>query len=207
MFKHGKEAGCRGTVCRFLGLTCDVIACRTFCLKIACRHLDATVTCAAELCSSRPELKDVSAWAAPQEVRYRQRYLDTIVNGHVRDIFVMRANIIRFVRSFLDERSFLEVRAACPLPGLPHLACCALAASAMSGASERSVASRRRHSDCVGWAVQCRGHPLWRFARAGSICRHIWRMAHGNRSSCWLSGYRGSRVICTAQPERAVFAD
>ena len=72
-------------------------------------------------------------------MRYRQRYLDTIVNGHVRDIFVMRANIIRFVRSFLDERSFLEVRAACPLPGLPRLACRALAASAMPGASARDA--------------------------------------------------------------------
>ena len=45
-----------------------------------------------------------------QESRYRQRYLDTIVNGHVRDIFVTRARIIRFLRSYFDERGFLEVR-------------------------------------------------------------------------------------------------
>ena len=49
-----------------------------------------------------------------QESRYRQRYLDTIVNGHVRDIFVTRAQIIRFLRSYFDERGFLEVR-TCPL--------------------------------------------------------------------------------------------
>lgn len=45
-----------------------------------------------------------------QESRYRQRYLDTIVNGHVRDIFVTRARIIRYLRSYFDERGFLEVR-------------------------------------------------------------------------------------------------
>ena len=45
-----------------------------------------------------------------QESRYRQRYLDTIVNGHVRDIFVTRARIMRFLRSYFDERGFLEVR-------------------------------------------------------------------------------------------------
>ena len=49
-----------------------------------------------------------------QESRYRQRYLDTIVNGHVRDIFVTRARIIRFLRSYFDERGFLEVR-TCPM--------------------------------------------------------------------------------------------
>ncbi|KAK9822199.1 hypothetical protein WJX81_002806 [Elliptochloris bilobata] len=43
------------------------------------------------------------------ESRYRQRYLDTIVNRHVRDIFVTRARIIRFIRSYFDERGFLEV--------------------------------------------------------------------------------------------------
>ena len=48
-----------------------------------------------------------------QESRYRQRYLDTIVNGHVRDIFVTRACIIRFLRSYFDERGFLEVRMCC----------------------------------------------------------------------------------------------
>lgn len=43
------------------------------------------------------------------ETRYRQRYLDLIMNGHVRENFIMRTKIIRFVRSFLDQRGFLEV--------------------------------------------------------------------------------------------------
>ncbi|KAG0174210.1 lysyl-tRNA synthetase [Apophysomyces sp. BC1034] len=44
-----------------------------------------------------------------QELRYRQRYLDLIMNGAVRDKFVTRAKIITQLRSFLDERGFLEV--------------------------------------------------------------------------------------------------
>lgn len=47
-------------------------------------------------------LKDV-------EIRYRQRYVDLIVNNHVREIFVKRSRIISYIRSFLDERSFIEV--------------------------------------------------------------------------------------------------
>ncbi|BAM81103.1 lysine--tRNA ligase, cytoplasmic [Cyanidioschyzon merolae strain 10D] len=43
------------------------------------------------------------------ETRYRQRYLDLIVNREVRPIFELRANVIRFIRKFLDERGFLEV--------------------------------------------------------------------------------------------------
>lgn len=44
-----------------------------------------------------------------QETRYRQRYLDLIVNEDIRDIFRIRANIISEIRRFLDERHFLEV--------------------------------------------------------------------------------------------------
>ena len=46
---------------------------------------------------------------ADSEVRFRQRYLDLIVNQDKRDIFVRRSKIIKFVRSFLDDRGFLEV--------------------------------------------------------------------------------------------------
>lgn len=43
------------------------------------------------------------------EIRFRQRYLDLIVNQDKRNIFIVRNKIIKFVRSFLDERDFLEV--------------------------------------------------------------------------------------------------
>ena len=43
------------------------------------------------------------------DTRYRQRYLDLIVNPEVRDTFVRRSMIMKELRSFLDGRGFLEV--------------------------------------------------------------------------------------------------
>ena len=43
------------------------------------------------------------------ETRYRQRYVDLAVNADVREIFKMRAQTIKALREFLDEKGFLEV--------------------------------------------------------------------------------------------------
>ena len=43
------------------------------------------------------------------EIRYRQRYLDLIMNREVMDTFRKRSQIIREIRSFLSERDFMEV--------------------------------------------------------------------------------------------------
>lgn len=43
------------------------------------------------------------------DLRYRQRYLDLIVNPDVKDTFVKRSRIITEIRRFLDEEAFLEV--------------------------------------------------------------------------------------------------
>ncbi|GMT42096.1 MAG: lysyl-tRNA synthetase [bacterium] len=57
-------------------------------------------------------LKDV-------EIRYRQRYVDLMVNPEVREIFKARARIIKEIRNFLDEMDFLEVETPMmqPIPG------------------------------------------------------------------------------------------
>ena len=44
-----------------------------------------------------------------QELRYRQRYIDLIVNPEVKDTFMKRSAIIKEIRNFLDNRGFLEV--------------------------------------------------------------------------------------------------
>ena len=43
------------------------------------------------------------------DLRYRQRYLDLIVNPEVKEVFVLRSRIISEIRKFLDSRGFLEV--------------------------------------------------------------------------------------------------
>ena len=44
-----------------------------------------------------------------RDTRYRQRYVDLIVNPEVKDTFVKRSQIMRELRSFLDSKGFLEV--------------------------------------------------------------------------------------------------
>lgn len=53
------------------------------------------------------------------EARYRQRYLDLIANDEVKDIFIFRSKLISKIRSFLDERGYLEVDTPMlqPIPG------------------------------------------------------------------------------------------
>ncbi|HZW58734.1 MAG TPA: lysine--tRNA ligase [Woeseiaceae bacterium] len=44
-----------------------------------------------------------------QEMRYRQRYLDLIVNDKSREVFETRAAIVAYIRAFMDSQDFLEV--------------------------------------------------------------------------------------------------
>jgi lysyl-tRNA synthetase, class II len=57
-------------------------------------------------------LKDV-------ETRYRQRYVDLLVNPGVREVFRLRTRLVQTVRAFLDARGFLEVETPVmqPIPG------------------------------------------------------------------------------------------
>ncbi len=57
-------------------------------------------------------LKDV-------EIRYRQRYLDLIVNPEVKDIFARRSAIIKTIRDFMEQEGFIEVETPMmhPIPG------------------------------------------------------------------------------------------
>ncbi|MBE6039307.1 MAG: lysine--tRNA ligase [Anaerofustis stercorihominis] len=43
------------------------------------------------------------------DTRYRQRYVDLIVNPEVKDVFIKRTQIIKAMREFMDNRGFLEV--------------------------------------------------------------------------------------------------
>ncbi|WP_283674880.1 lysine--tRNA ligase [Butyricicoccus sp. Marseille-Q5471] len=53
------------------------------------------------------------------DMRYRQRYVDLIVNPEVRDTFEKRSKIVREIRNFMDARGFMEVETPClnTIPG------------------------------------------------------------------------------------------
>ena len=53
------------------------------------------------------------------DMRYRQRYVDLIVNPEVRDTFEKRSAIVREIRNFMDSRGFMEVETPClnTIPG------------------------------------------------------------------------------------------
>ena len=53
------------------------------------------------------------------EVRYRQRYVDLVVNPHVREVFVKRSKIMATMREFFNEHGYVEVETPIlqPIPG------------------------------------------------------------------------------------------
>ncbi len=54
------------------------------------------------------EGKVYDAFSDPEQ-RYRQRYLDLIVNAHVKDVFVKRTKMVNSMRNFMTEKGYLEV--------------------------------------------------------------------------------------------------
>lgn len=44
-----------------------------------------------------------------KELRYRKRYIDLIVNSHVRETFIKRSKMISFIRRYFDEKGWMEV--------------------------------------------------------------------------------------------------
>jgi lysyl-tRNA synthetase class 2 len=88
----GDVVGVKGTVFRT----------RTGEMTLETRELTFLAKCLTPLPEKWHGLKDT-------EIRYRQRYLDLLVNEDTRRIFEARAAIIRSLRRALDERGFLEV--------------------------------------------------------------------------------------------------
>ena len=71
------------------------------------------------LCKSILPLPEKWHGLTDVETRYRQRYLDLIMNDPVKDVFVMRSRIIQAIRAFFVARDFLEVETPMmqPIPG------------------------------------------------------------------------------------------
>jgi lysyl-tRNA synthetase, class II len=86
----------------FVGVTGRVFRTRTNELTIWASGLRFLAKCLRPLPEKWHGLQDV-------EVRYRQRYLDLIVNPDARRVFEIRSKVLNGIRRFLDARGFLEV--------------------------------------------------------------------------------------------------
>ena len=71
-------------------------------LSIFPKHVTLLTPCLRTLPKANYGFKD-------QELRYRMRYLDLIMNNNVRDKFIIRARIVNYLRRFLDDLGFIEV--------------------------------------------------------------------------------------------------
>jgi lysyl-tRNA synthetase class 2 len=71
-------------------------------LSIFPREVKLLTACLHMLPKDHQGLKD-------QEVRFRKRYLDLMINDDVRTVFYTRSKIVNFIRHYLDSRGFLEV--------------------------------------------------------------------------------------------------
>ena len=85
-----------------IGVAGRLFRTRTNELTVWARSLTFLAKCFEPLPEKWNELSDV-------ETRYRQRYLDLIVNPRSREVFEKRSRIMRAIRRFLDDRGFLEV--------------------------------------------------------------------------------------------------
>jgi lysyl-tRNA synthetase class 2 len=96
----------------FIGVTGEMFRTRTGELTLAVKGFTFLSKSLRPLPEKWHGLKDV-------ETRYRQRYVDLIVNADVRAIFLLRARLVAAIRRFLDARGFLEVETPMmqPIPG------------------------------------------------------------------------------------------
>jgi lysyl-tRNA synthetase, class II len=96
----------------FVGVTGDLMRTRTGELTVQVKAWTFLSKSVRPLPEKWHGLKDI-------ETRYRQRYVDLLVNPGVREVFRLRSRLIQTVRAFLDARGFLEVETPVmqPIPG------------------------------------------------------------------------------------------
>jgi lysyl-tRNA synthetase class 2 len=96
----------------FIGVAGEVFRTRTGELTVAVREWSFLAKRIRPLPEKWHGLKDV-------ETRYRQRYVDLVVNPETRQVFLMRSRVIKALRDFLEARGFIEVETPMmqPIPG------------------------------------------------------------------------------------------
>ena len=97
----------------------DIVAAQGVLMRTRAGELSVRAESARLLVKSLRPLPDKWHGLADTETRYRQRYVDLIVNDAVRETFRVRARVVRYLRDFLDAQGFLEVETPMmqPIPG------------------------------------------------------------------------------------------
>ena len=87
----------------------DIVGVRGFVFRTKMGEISVHVTEVVLLSKSLLPLPEKFHGLKDQETRYRQRYVDLIVNPEVRRAFEVRSRFIRYMRRYLDERDYMEV--------------------------------------------------------------------------------------------------
>ena len=97
----------------------DIAGAKGVLMRTRAGELSVRVEAARLLVKSLRPLPDKWHGLADTETRYRQRYVDLIVNETSRETFRTRTQVVRFLRAFLDALDFLEVETPMlqPIPG------------------------------------------------------------------------------------------
>ncbi|MGH8197095.1 MAG: lysine--tRNA ligase [Steroidobacteraceae bacterium] len=97
----------------------DIVAAQGVLMRTRAGELSVRAESVRLLVKALRPLPDKWHGLADTETRYRQRYVDLIVNGDAREVFRTRSRVVRFLRDFLDAQGFLEVETPMmqPIPG------------------------------------------------------------------------------------------
>jgi lysyl-tRNA synthetase class 2 len=97
----------------------DIVGLQGYLFRTKTNELTIEVRSFVMLCKSLRPLPEKWHGLRDIETRYRQRYVDLIVNPEVREAFIKRSRMIRLIRDFFDEKGFLEVETPMmhPIPG------------------------------------------------------------------------------------------
>ena len=97
----------------------DIVAAQGVLMRTRAGELSVRAESVRLLVKALRPLPDKWHGLADTETRYRQRYVDLIVNSEARQVFETRTRVVRFLRDFLDALGFLEVETPMmqPIPG------------------------------------------------------------------------------------------